>query len=150
MTANLLRTVLSLLGIAVGIFSIISVYAVVDSLERNIRQSVQGLGTDVVYIQKWPWGGGGGARAERGSGFFVPPTPALLPARPRAGYRTSRRCGSAGASVDAADEAGASVELVESVDSASVELPPAPEGRLRRATEDDAELVLAWFTAFQA
>jgi hypothetical protein len=30
----------------------------------------------------------------------------------------------------------------------SVEVPPAPEGRLRRATEADAELVLAWFTAF--
>lgn len=30
----------------------------------------------------------------------------------------------------------------------TVEVPPAPEGRLRRATEDDAELVLAWFTAF--
>ena len=32
----------------------------VDSLERSIRQSVQGLGTNVVYVQKWPWGGGGG------------------------------------------------------------------------------------------
>jgi len=30
----------------------------------------------------------------------------------------------------------------------SVEVPPAPEGRLRLATEDDADLVLAWFTAF--
>lgn len=30
----------------------------------------------------------------------------------------------------------------------SVEVPPAPEGELRQATEDDAELVLAWFTAF--
>ena len=30
----------------------------------------------------------------------------------------------------------------------SVEVPPAPEGRLRRATEDDAELVLSWFKAF--
>lgn len=30
----------------------------------------------------------------------------------------------------------------------SVEVPPAPEGRLRRATEADAPLVLAWFTAF--
>jgi predicted GNAT family acetyltransferase len=30
----------------------------------------------------------------------------------------------------------------------TVEVPPAPEGRLRQATEDDAELVLAWFTAF--
>ena len=32
----------------------------------------------------------------------------------------------------------------------NVEVPPAPDGRLRRATEDDAELVLAWFTAFHA
>ena len=30
----------------------------------------------------------------------------------------------------------------------AVEVPPAPEGHLRQATEDDAELVLAWFTAF--
>ena len=32
----------------------------------------------------------------------------------------------------------------------SVDVPPAPEGRLRRATEADAELVLAWFEAFHA
>lgn len=32
----------------------------------------------------------------------------------------------------------------------AVEVPPAPEGRLRLATEDDAELVLSWFTAFHA
>ncbi|WP_374456348.1 GNAT family N-acetyltransferase [Nocardioides sp.] len=30
----------------------------------------------------------------------------------------------------------------------AVDVPRAPEGRLRQATEDDAELVLAWFTAF--
>lgn len=30
----------------------------------------------------------------------------------------------------------------------SVEVPPAPAGRLRQATEDDAELVLSWFEAF--
>ena len=30
----------------------------------------------------------------------------------------------------------------------SVTVPPAPAGRLRRASEDDADLVLAWFTAF--
>jgi putative ABC transport system permease protein len=31
----------------------------VDSLERNIRSSVESLGSDVVYVQKWPWGGSG-------------------------------------------------------------------------------------------
>jgi predicted GNAT family acetyltransferase len=30
----------------------------------------------------------------------------------------------------------------------AVEVPPAPEGALRRATEEDAPLVLAWFEAF--
>ena len=32
----------------------------------------------------------------------------------------------------------------------SVTVPPAPEGGLRQATEDDAELVLSWFEAFHA
>lgn len=60
LVSNKLRTFLSLLGITIGIFAIIAVYAIVDSLERNIRQSVESLGSDVVYIQKWPWGGDGG------------------------------------------------------------------------------------------
>jgi putative ABC transport system permease protein len=57
---NKLRTFLSLLGVTIGIFAIIAVFTVVDSLENNIRDSVQSLGDNVVYIQKWPWGGGGG------------------------------------------------------------------------------------------
>ena len=52
---NKLRTLLSLLGVTIGIFAIISVFAVVDSLERNIRSSVESLGDNVVFVQKWPW-----------------------------------------------------------------------------------------------
>ncbi len=52
---NKLRTFLSLFGITIGIFSIISVFTVIDSLEDNIRQSIASLGDDVVYVQKWPW-----------------------------------------------------------------------------------------------
>jgi len=52
---NKLRTVLSLLGITIGIFSIISVMTTIDSLERSIRDSVSSLGSNKVYIQKWPW-----------------------------------------------------------------------------------------------
>lgn len=59
LVGNRLRTFLSLLGITIGILAIISVYAIVDSLEKSIRNSVEGLGSDVVYVQKWPWGGGG-------------------------------------------------------------------------------------------
>ncbi len=53
--SNKLRTVLTLLGITIGIFAIISVFSVVDSLERQIRSSIAALGDNVVYIQKWPW-----------------------------------------------------------------------------------------------
>lgn len=53
--ANLLRTILSLLGITIGIFAIITIFTVVDSLERSIRQSLAFLGDKVIYVQKWPW-----------------------------------------------------------------------------------------------
>jgi putative ABC transport system permease protein len=57
---NKLRTFLSLLGVTIGIFCIIAVGATTDSLERNIRDQVNALGTDVIYIEKWPWDGGNG------------------------------------------------------------------------------------------
>jgi len=50
-----LRAMLSLLGITIGIFAIIAVFTIVDSLESNIRESVNSLGSDVIYIEKWPW-----------------------------------------------------------------------------------------------
>lgn len=52
---NKVRTLLSLLGITIGIFSIISVFTVFDSIERTIRDSVNSLGSNVLYVQKWPW-----------------------------------------------------------------------------------------------
>jgi putative ABC transport system permease protein len=43
------------LGITIGIFAIISVFTVTDSLERKIRKDVASLGNNVIYVQKWPW-----------------------------------------------------------------------------------------------
>ncbi len=56
---NKVRTMLSLLGITIGIFSIISVFTVFDSVERTLRESINTLGSNVLYIQKWPWAMGG-------------------------------------------------------------------------------------------
>ncbi len=53
--ANLLRTILSLLGVTVGIFSIITVFTLVDSLEKNIKDSLDFLGDDVIRVEKFPW-----------------------------------------------------------------------------------------------
>ena len=55
LVTNKLRTFLSLLGITIGIFAIISVFTVVDSLEKNLRESVASLGDNVIFVQKWPW-----------------------------------------------------------------------------------------------
>jgi putative ABC transport system permease protein len=52
---NKLRTILSLLGITIGIFSMVSVFTMIDSLEANVRNSIQSLGDNVIYIQKMPW-----------------------------------------------------------------------------------------------
>ena len=52
---NKLRTFLSLLGITIGIFAIISVFTVIDSLRNSIKDSIQSLGDNIVYVDKWPW-----------------------------------------------------------------------------------------------
>ncbi len=59
LVVNKLRTILSLLGVTIGIFAIISVFAAVDSMERDVKGSVEKLGNNVIYIQKWPWAFGG-------------------------------------------------------------------------------------------
>lgn len=53
---NLLRTVLSLLGVTIGIFAIISVFTLVDSLENSIKDSLSFLGTNNINVDKWPYG----------------------------------------------------------------------------------------------
>jgi putative ABC transport system permease protein len=53
--ANPIRTVLSLLGVTIGIFTIISVLSTVDSLERSIKDNLSFLGTDNLRVEKWPW-----------------------------------------------------------------------------------------------
>lgn len=55
---NKTRTLLSLLGITIGIMTIIGVFSAVDTLRSNLEGSVEKLGSKTLYIQKWPWAGG--------------------------------------------------------------------------------------------
>ena len=50
---NKLRTFLSLLCVTVGIFSIISVLAAVDSLNRSIQESLSGLDKNMINLSKY-------------------------------------------------------------------------------------------------
>lgn len=58
--ANKLRTFLSLLGITIGIFCIIAVLTVLDSLKNNIQKDMASLGSNVLYVGRWPWMDDGG------------------------------------------------------------------------------------------
>ncbi|WP_420582989.1 ABC transporter permease [Reichenbachiella sp.] len=54
-----MRTILSFLGVTIGIFAIISVFTLVDSLQRNINNSLNFLGADNIILEKWPYQFGG-------------------------------------------------------------------------------------------
>jgi len=53
--SNKFRAFLSLFGISIAILCLISVFSAVDSLEKNLRQSVNSLGNNIIYVNKWPW-----------------------------------------------------------------------------------------------
>ncbi len=53
---NKLRSMLSLIGVAIGIFSIIFVLSVVDSMEKDMKESFDMIGSDILFVQKWPMG----------------------------------------------------------------------------------------------
>jgi putative ABC transport system permease protein len=53
--ANKLRSILSVSGISIGIFSIVMVYTIITSLEFQIKNSLSSLGKTVVYIEVFPW-----------------------------------------------------------------------------------------------
>lgn len=63
---NKTRTFLSLLGITIGIFAIISVFTGIDSLSYTLHKSVEKMGKNSAYISKWPWD----PESESGGGEF--------------------------------------------------------------------------------
>jgi putative ABC transport system permease protein len=56
--SNKLRTFLSLFGVTIGIFCIISVLSTVNSLEQKVQSDIKSLGNNTIYIDKWVYDGG--------------------------------------------------------------------------------------------
>lgn len=56
LSTNLLRTFLSLLGVTIGIFSIIGILAAVDSLEKEITDGLSSLDISTIYVLKVSFG----------------------------------------------------------------------------------------------
>jgi putative ABC transport system permease protein len=60
--SNKLRAVLTTLGIIIGIVSVTGMATVVNGIEKGFEQDIASLGTDVIYIEKWPWVRGPGIK----------------------------------------------------------------------------------------
>lgn len=55
--ANKMRSVLTALGIIIGIVSVTLMGTAIEGLNRAFNKSIASIGADVLYVQKWPWGG---------------------------------------------------------------------------------------------
>lgn len=54
---NKLRTFLSLLGVSIGIFTIIAIFTAVDALRSNVKRGFESLGTsNMLQVSSWPMG----------------------------------------------------------------------------------------------
>ncbi|MDA1028715.1 MAG: ABC transporter permease [Bacteroidetes bacterium] len=53
--SNKLRAVLTTLGIIIGIVSVTGMATVMNGIEKGFEQDIASLGTNVIYVEKWPW-----------------------------------------------------------------------------------------------
>ncbi len=49
------RTFLSLFGVTIGIFSIVTVFTAIDALRSNVESGLNSFGSNTVYIQEFPF-----------------------------------------------------------------------------------------------
>ena len=52
---NKMRSVLTTLGIIIGIVTVTAMFTVINGLERGFERSMAMIGTNVLYVQKMPW-----------------------------------------------------------------------------------------------
>jgi putative ABC transport system permease protein len=57
--ANKLRSVLTTLGIVIGIASVTGMATVINGIEASFQQSLSSLGSNVLHVQVWPMGRSG-------------------------------------------------------------------------------------------
>ena len=54
--ANKMRSVLTALGVIIGIVAVTLMGAAIRGIDTGFQNSLAMLGEDVLYVQKWPWG----------------------------------------------------------------------------------------------
>lgn len=53
--ANTMRSVLTTLGIIIGIVAVTGMATAIDGLDKAFEKSARAFGTDILYVQKFPW-----------------------------------------------------------------------------------------------
>lgn len=59
--ANRMRSLLTTLGVIIGIAAVTLMATVIDGLNQEFEQTLSQLGTDVLYVDQFPWGNNTGA-----------------------------------------------------------------------------------------
>jgi len=54
--ANLMRSILTTLGIIIGITTVIAIVSIVDGLNDAFSAELKSIGQGTLYVQKFPWG----------------------------------------------------------------------------------------------
>jgi len=57
--ANKMRALLTTTCIVIGIVSVTAMNTITDGVDRSFEDSMDMLGRNVVFVEKWPWGFGG-------------------------------------------------------------------------------------------
>ncbi len=53
--AHKFRSLLTALGVIIGVWAVISIGVAIDGLNRGFNKSLDLLGSDLLYVEKWPW-----------------------------------------------------------------------------------------------
>lgn len=53
--ANRQRSFLTMLGVAMGIFAIVSILTLVNSMQTSITKNLSALGNTTIFVHHWPW-----------------------------------------------------------------------------------------------
>src|SRR5438046_5998224 len=54
LSGHKLRSGLTLLGIVIGVFTVVAMMALLNGLSRTINKQLGALGADAFHIQRWP------------------------------------------------------------------------------------------------
>src|ERR1044071_3073398 len=53
--ANMVRGVLTTLGITIGIVAVVLTMAAANGLQNRFRESLSSVGSDIIYVSRMPW-----------------------------------------------------------------------------------------------